>query len=337
MCSTTEATETRAISPYIPRRKTSTRILHYEIVTTEPGDVNDDGFVNSDDAVYISDYLKDSEKYPLAVSGDLDGNGTVDIKDAVYIVKNTPSENNHWGDWEEFNWRTVYPGGKISVPLSLVDYHNFGDYIDIKSMVIYDITGDNGITFDDAQATSNAAAFSDYDSDSGELVIVFRKNTKAKDIAKLRFTADGSTEDFPEFGYKAYFTYFNGLGYENRVEADEVFDDSTIEIIEPPSETENQIFFADKDGYEIDHCAESAGEDINISVNLTAETIEAENAVELYFAQYDENGALLKIDKESNVVGSGTYAITPDNKTNSVKVFVWNDNNKPITDCGEIN
>ncbi len=308
---------------------------YYEIVTTEPGDVNDDGFVNSDDAVYISDHLKDPEKYPLAVSGDLDGNGTVDIKDAVYIVKNTPSENDRWGDWEEFNWRTVYPGGKISVPLSLSNYHT-GDYIDVKSMVIYDITGNNGITFDDARAASNAVAFSDYDGDSGELVIVFRKNTKAKDIAKLRFTVDGSTEDFPEFGYKAYFTQFNERGYENRFEADDGFDDWTIEIIEPSSEPENKISFADRDGYEIAHCAESAGEDINISVDLTAETIEAENAVDLYFAQYDENGALLKVDKESSVAGSGTYAITPDDKTNSVKVFVWNENNKPVTDCSEI-
>ena len=50
------------------------------------GDVDDDGDVDSDDAIYLLYYTFQPEEYPINQSGDMDGDGDVDSDDAIYLL-----------------------------------------------------------------------------------------------------------------------------------------------------------------------------------------------------------------------------------------------------------
>lgn len=50
------------------------------------GDVNGDGYVTSDDAIYLLYYTTDSAGYPINQDGDFDGNGYVTSDDAIYLL-----------------------------------------------------------------------------------------------------------------------------------------------------------------------------------------------------------------------------------------------------------
>ena len=50
------------------------------------GDVNGDGYVTSDDAIYLLYYTTDSVGYPINQDGDFDGNGYVTSDDAIYLL-----------------------------------------------------------------------------------------------------------------------------------------------------------------------------------------------------------------------------------------------------------
>ena len=60
-----------------------------EIVNQIRGDMNADGMVNSDDAVYLLYYTMFGEFYPIKQNGDMDGNGKTDDYDAVYLLYHT--------------------------------------------------------------------------------------------------------------------------------------------------------------------------------------------------------------------------------------------------------
>ena len=51
-----------------------------------PGDVDGDGGVDSDDAIYLLYYTFNAENYPLNQDGDFDGDGNVDSDDAIYLL-----------------------------------------------------------------------------------------------------------------------------------------------------------------------------------------------------------------------------------------------------------
>ncbi len=57
--------------------------------TAERGDVNDDGKVNSADAVYLLRHTMRASKYPISQSGDMQGDGKVNSADAVYLLRHT--------------------------------------------------------------------------------------------------------------------------------------------------------------------------------------------------------------------------------------------------------
>ena len=54
-----------------------------------PGDVNGDGAVTSDDAVYLLRYTLFPGEYPICQNGDIDGDGDVDSDDAIYLLRFT--------------------------------------------------------------------------------------------------------------------------------------------------------------------------------------------------------------------------------------------------------
>ncbi len=55
------------------------------------GDVNGDGAVDSDDAIYLLNYAMADEEtrdedYPLTHGGDVNGDGAIDSDDAIYLL-----------------------------------------------------------------------------------------------------------------------------------------------------------------------------------------------------------------------------------------------------------
>lgn len=61
----------------------------HALPSADPGDVNGDGYVDSDDAVYLLRYTFNPESYPLASNGDVNGDGYVDSDDAIYLLRYT--------------------------------------------------------------------------------------------------------------------------------------------------------------------------------------------------------------------------------------------------------
>ena len=55
----------------------------------EQGDLNGDGFVDSDDAIYLLLYTFYQDEYPLNQGADFDGNGVVNSDDAIYLLQYT--------------------------------------------------------------------------------------------------------------------------------------------------------------------------------------------------------------------------------------------------------
>lgn len=53
------------------------------------GDMNEDGKVNSADAVYLLRYTMRPDKYPITQSGDVNGDGKTNSADAVYLLRHT--------------------------------------------------------------------------------------------------------------------------------------------------------------------------------------------------------------------------------------------------------
>lgn len=53
------------------------------------GDVNGDGMLNSDDAVFLLRHTLDSAKYPINQSGNMNGDSTLDSNDAIYLLRHT--------------------------------------------------------------------------------------------------------------------------------------------------------------------------------------------------------------------------------------------------------
>ena len=59
------------------------------------GDVNDDGEVNSDDAIYLLRHTLAPSGYPLSQSGNVDGKGGVTSDDAIYLLRYTLAPNTY--------------------------------------------------------------------------------------------------------------------------------------------------------------------------------------------------------------------------------------------------
>ena len=53
------------------------------------GDVNGDGKVDSDDAIYLLRHTMLSAQYPINQNGDMNGDGKVDSDDAIYLLRHT--------------------------------------------------------------------------------------------------------------------------------------------------------------------------------------------------------------------------------------------------------
>ena len=51
-----------------------------------PGDVNKDGKVTTDDAIYLLNYTTNSSQYPVEQEVDFDGSGSVTSDDAIYLL-----------------------------------------------------------------------------------------------------------------------------------------------------------------------------------------------------------------------------------------------------------
>lgn len=72
-----------------------TDTFEIEIIDYLPGDVNNDGKVNSDDATYLLYHTFSPAEYPVRQDCDFDGNGAVDSKDATYLLYYTFSPDEY--------------------------------------------------------------------------------------------------------------------------------------------------------------------------------------------------------------------------------------------------
>lgn len=61
----------------------------------ERGDVNGDGYVNSNDAIYLLRYTLSPSRYPINQSGDMNGDGYVNSNDAIYLLRYTLSPSRY--------------------------------------------------------------------------------------------------------------------------------------------------------------------------------------------------------------------------------------------------
>ena len=60
-----------------------------EDTTVLRGDVNGDGDIDSNDAIYLLRYTMNNSRYPINQSGDMNGDGDVDSNDAIYLLRHT--------------------------------------------------------------------------------------------------------------------------------------------------------------------------------------------------------------------------------------------------------
>lgn len=67
-----------------------TRTVNFSISTSViTGDMDCNGGVDSNDAIYLLRHTLDSARYPISQSGDVDGNGSVNSNDAIYLLRHT--------------------------------------------------------------------------------------------------------------------------------------------------------------------------------------------------------------------------------------------------------
>ena len=59
------------------------------------GDLNNDGYVDSEDAIYLLRHTMNEIRYPLNQSGDMNKDGTVDSDDAIYLLRHTMNETRY--------------------------------------------------------------------------------------------------------------------------------------------------------------------------------------------------------------------------------------------------
>ena len=59
------------------------------------GDINDDGVINSDDAIYLLRYTLLPNDYPIKQSGDMNNDGVVNSDDAIYLLRYTLLPNDY--------------------------------------------------------------------------------------------------------------------------------------------------------------------------------------------------------------------------------------------------
>lgn len=57
-----------------------------KISSVKRGDVNGDGYVDSDDAIYMLRFIMIPDGYPINQNGDFNGDGIVDSDDAIYLL-----------------------------------------------------------------------------------------------------------------------------------------------------------------------------------------------------------------------------------------------------------
>jgi len=62
-----------------------------EIPAYIPGDVNSDGYVNSNDVLYFLRFTLSPGRYPINQSGDMNGDGYVNSNDVLYLLRHTLS------------------------------------------------------------------------------------------------------------------------------------------------------------------------------------------------------------------------------------------------------
>lgn len=53
------------------------------------GDINGDGVIDSDDAVYLLRHTFNPDAYPLSANGDVNGDGAIDSDDSIYLLRYT--------------------------------------------------------------------------------------------------------------------------------------------------------------------------------------------------------------------------------------------------------
>lgn len=69
--------------------------IRYNVGYGVPGDVNGDGEINDDDALYLLRHTLFAKDYPLASDGDVDNDGKVNDRDVIYLLRHTLFEEKY--------------------------------------------------------------------------------------------------------------------------------------------------------------------------------------------------------------------------------------------------
>lgn len=69
--------------------------IRYNVAYGVPGDVNGDGEINDDDALYLLRHTLFAKDYPLASDGDVNNDGKVNDRDVIYLLRHTLFEEKY--------------------------------------------------------------------------------------------------------------------------------------------------------------------------------------------------------------------------------------------------